>query len=175
MFPRVIGAASRGAGHALHVPPIQGSGRIDNPDMYRALYASESREGACAERFGRFGVWSDHMLTVPDTGARMTIATLEWEGSEPLLDLDDPAVLASRGIRPSRVVTRDRAVSRAWSRDIFNEGRWAGVRWWSYYDADWGSVGIWGTAQLRVLKVEQLKRDHPALEEARRRLHRLWM
>jgi len=115
------------------------------------------------------------MFSIPGLGASMAIATLDLEADRTVLDLDDPIALADRGIRPSRVVTSDRAVSRSWARSIFNEGSWCGVRWWSYYDADWGSIAIWDPGLLRVIKVEGLKRSHPAIEEARQRLHRLWL
>jgi hypothetical protein len=148
---------------------------LDNPDLYRVLYAAESPAAACAEAFGMLSVWTDGMLTVPGPAATMALATLELEPDGSVLDLDDPAALSARGIRPSRVVTSDREISQSWSRSIFQERAWAGVRWWSYYDAGWGSLGLWNIERLRLVKVAGLKREHPALEEARHRLRRLWL
>ncbi len=41
------------------------------------------------------------------------------------------------------VVTRDREVTQAWARAIFECGQFAGARWWSYYNPDWSIVGLW--------------------------------
>ncbi|MBN8892264.1 MAG: DUF2783 domain-containing protein [Rhodospirillales bacterium] len=81
-------------------------------------------------------------------------------------DLDDADRLASLGLRPPRVVTRDREVTQAWARELFEGGQYAGVRWWSYYNPDWGSVGLWDSAALHVTDVVTLTVDHPAFVAA---------
>ncbi len=65
------------------------------------------------------------------------------------------------GLRPSEIVSRDYARTRAWARRIFDEGVWAGVRWWSYYSPDWASFGIWNLAGLRVKDVQPLTLEDP--------------
>lgn len=161
--------AERGEpGHPLHVPKIQGAGRVDNPALYAVLYASDAPSGAIAERYGNLGVWSEAMLSSPPALPRARPSLVEYDALRALraLDLDDPGALASRSLRPSAIVTRDRSTSQAWAARIFEEGRWSGVRWWSFYDSRWGSFGLWSRVGLRVVRVEPLVRRHPALEEA---------
>jgi len=124
VFPRVPGVRARAPGHPLFSWPVQGAGRIDNPESYRTLYASDSPAGAIAE--------------------------LDAEKVD-VLDLDDPRELVRRRLRPSAVVVRDRTVTQRWALGIFNEKRWAGVRWWSRYDSRWGAFGLWTLAEVRSL------------------------
>jgi hypothetical protein len=91
-----------------------------------------------------------------------------------VLDLDDPAELAHRTLRPSRVVSRDRRLTQAWARSVYDEKRWEGVRWWSYYDPRWYSYGLWQARNLKVSKSEPLTSSHQASIEAARTIHRVW-
>src|ERR1700724_3593274 len=52
-------------GHPLHVHPVQGGGRWDNPNLYLVRYLSTSAEGAVGETFGGVGSWSSAMLASP--------------------------------------------------------------------------------------------------------------
>jgi hypothetical protein len=65
-------------GHPLHVDASrQGGGRADNPRHYRALYLSETPQGAVGEVFGDLAVWSQEMFDVPGlTGSMRALATL---------------------------------------------------------------------------------------------------
>jgi hypothetical protein len=89
-----------------------------------------------------------------------------------ICDLDDPQQLAAWELRPSDVVTRDYARSRAWARRIHEQGTWAGVRWWSYYDSKWASFGLWDLAGLAVEEITLLTLEDPALAEASRTIVR---
>ena len=115
---------------------------------------------------------------MPSTRARLV--TFDLDEDRPLLDLDDAAALAERGLRPSRVVTRDRRVTQGWAAAIHSEGRWAGISWWSYYDPEWTAGGLWcapgegAVAGLDVAIVEPLGARHPAVVEAARSLLRTW-
>ncbi len=160
-------------GHPLYVPTVQGGGRLDNPQLYRVLYVSDAQSGAIAERFGNLAEWSDAMFISPRTGARLSLATYELSDGE-VLNLDDAQALLDRGLRPSKVVTRDRVATREWARHIFEEGRWVGVRWWSYYDPDWGSFGLWNHEGLSLLDAAPLDRHHPAVEAAAATIRRTW-
>ncbi|HEX9823517.1 MAG TPA: RES domain-containing protein [Actinomycetota bacterium] len=175
VLPWVKGARAGTTGHPLFVPPVQGAGRLDNPEHYLVLYASDAPAGAVAEAFGNLAEWSDGLFegrpSIP--GSATVLATYELEGAE-VLDLDDAAALQARGLKPSDVVTRDRTVTQRWALDVFREGRWAGARWWSYHDPRWGSFGVWAVERLRVVDVEPLSRDHPAVREAGSVLLRLW-
>jgi hypothetical protein len=159
----------------LHVSPVQGAGRLDNPERYLVLYAADSAAGAVAEAFGNHGIWTDQLFSGRPNlpGSCTALAEIDADGAR-FLDLDDPRTLLERGLRPSMVVTRDRAVTQAWALRAFEEKRWAGARWWSYYDPRWGSYGIWNARTLRARSVGPLHRDHPAVVEARSALGRPW-
>ena len=175
VFPFAPSARSRrAAGHPLHLPAPQGAGRIDNPDLYRVLYASTSSEGAIGEAFGNIAEWSSDLFVVPAMpGAARSLAEYELE-REALLDLDDPRALLKRNLRPSRVVTRDRPTTQAWARQIFQEDGWSGVSWWSFWNPDWVSCGVWSTDELRVISVTPLDQRLPTVHAAAETLSRPW-
>lgn len=175
VFPWVRGARAGGPGHPLFSAPVQGAGRVDNPEHYQTLYASDSAAGAVAEAFGNHGVWTPQLLQGPPSfpGSVRALAALEAAKVE-VLDLDDARELVRRGLRPSAVVTRERRVTQRWSLRVFQEMVWAGVRWWSYYDPGWGSFGLWHVSNLRVLYITPLSAVHPALTEAAITLSRPW-
>lgn len=165
-------------GHPMYLPrELQGAGRVDNPELYTTLYVSTAPAGAIAEAFGRLPVWRPSMFGVPGLmpGAVRALATYRL-GDDRVLDLDDPQPLLHRALRPSRVVTRDRAVTQRWARAIFGEGRWAGVAWWSYYDPVWTSVALWSHRALTPeRRVMPLSPDHEAVTEAATILNRIWL
>jgi hypothetical protein len=83
--------------------------------------------------------------------------TYELADDWPIFDLDSVSALASLGIeRPSEVVIRNRKITQRWARRIFERGIYVGVRWWSYYDPAWTSIGLWNAAHLRPVGQSQL-------------------
>ena len=155
--------------------PRVGAGRIDNPDRYLALYLSDGMGGACAEAFFFKPVWDANVLrglpTLP--GSMQALASFNIAPDPPICDLDDATRLVELDLRPSQVVSRERTVTQAWALRIYQEGRWGGIRWWSYYDPRWGSHGIWNREALDLHGVEPLTLQHPAIVEAARVLNRL--
>ncbi len=89
-----------------------------------------------------------------------------------ICNLDDPALLEKLGLRPSDIVSRDYVRSRAWARRIFEQRRWVGVRWWSYYDPQWSSFGLWNISRLKLEDVKFLRLDDADLREAGRTIAR---
>jgi hypothetical protein len=158
VLPWVRGASKGRPGHPLYVRSPQGSGRVDNPERYLVLYASDSPMGAVAEAFGNNSVWTRELLEGPPAlpGSIRALASYEAGGVE-ILDLDDCAALSPRNLKPSVVVTRDRRVTQAWGLAVHDEDRWAGIRWWSYYRPEWGSYGIWSVDDLSVLETVPLE------------------
>lgn len=149
------------------MPQPSGRGRIDAPQLFAVLYLSSAAAGAVAEAFGRLDVWSASMLReAGSTGAMRVVAEYELSDSTRVLDLDDVASLAELVIRPSEVVTRDRAVTQAWAIRAYRKRRWAGIRWWSYYDPRWYAYGLWDISKLRFREADVLSSTHPALLEA---------
>ena len=157
----------------LYVPPATGRSRIDNPGRYDALYLGTAAAGAVAEAFGRFARWGDYLLEHPQ-GFTRRLVSYDTREEVAVLDLDDASELVRLDLRPSQVVTREREVTQAWALRVFEEGRWGGVSWWSYYDARWSSVGLWANQGLRINAIETLTGDHPAVVEAAAVLLRTW-
>jgi len=175
VLPWVARARRGETGHPLHRASRQGAGRVDNPEHYRVLYVSDAEAGAVAEAFGNHAVWTEMLLRGrPDLpGSVRALATFDAAGTE-TLDLDDARRLVEWELRPSAVAARDRSVTQRWALRVFEENRWAGIRWWSHYDSRWGSFGLWNVSTLKLLDVAPLASDHPALVEAAATLARPW-
>lgn len=167
VFPFLASADAGAPGHPRYIPRPQGGGRIDQPTLYEVLYLSDAAAGAVAETFGDLSVWTATMFSAPTLkGAVRALGEYELDPTAKVFDLDDARALVELGIRPSDVVTRDRAVSRSWARRVFLKRRWSGVRWWSYYDPRWHSYGIWDIARIADAKTAPLSLEHPAVVEA---------
>ena len=173
VFPFHADAPPDQPGGALYVPP-QGAGRIDNPDLYSVLYLSDAAPGAIAEAFGRFPEWTRAILAGAPAlpGSARALGTYEIGGDLPICDLDDAGRLVSLRLRPSEVVTRDYSRTRAWARAVYEQHAWAGIRWWSFYDPRWGSIGLWDIASLRLRAVRLLLLNDPDLLTASRTILR---
>jgi len=169
VFPLVKSAAPDEAGGPLYTPR-QGGGRIDNPGIYSALYLSDRAEGAIAEAFGRFQEWTPAILEgSPSLPASVrALARYRLAEEAPVCDLNDPQQLLALGLRPSDVVSRDYTHTRAWARRIYEHGRWVGVRWWSYYDPRWTSMGLWDRSKLVLDGISPLRLDDEAVLQASR-------
>jgi hypothetical protein len=153
------------------VHPIQGKGRWDNPSLYLARYLAISPEAAVGEAFGHLATWSPKMLDSPSVqGAERYLGTYRFdETTSPLLDLDDADVLRRRHLRPTYVVARNRPRTQQIAADIFNEGRWAGIQWWSYQRPQWTLAALWATLAVSCESVDAIPK-HPALSDAARAL-----
>lgn len=173
VFPFLPGASPDEPGGALYIPP-QGGGRLDNPDLYAVLYASDAEAGALAESFGRFPEWTSALLEGSPAlpGSVRAIGRYGVASFARICNLDDPAQLAALGLRPSEIVSREYTRTRAWARTIFREGDWTGVRWWSYYDPLWASFGLWDLSGVSITDVRVLRMDDAALLEAARTITR---
>jgi hypothetical protein len=100
------------------------------------------------------------------------LARFHFPDDAPVCNLDDPALLTTLRLRPSDIVSRDYARSRAWARKIYEQGKWVGARWWSYYESRWASFGLWNISRLRLDDVRLLRLDDPALLETARTIAR---
>lgn len=176
-----LSEAERGQpGHPLYVDPSrQGGGRADNPRHYQALYLSESPQGAVGEVFGNLAVWSQEMFAVPWlTGASLALATLHADPPPEVLDLDDPSVLVTLGVKPTEVVGRDRERTQEIALSVWLENRWQGLRWWSWWRPAWRHQILWAPLDvadpwpLTVAHVEPLHLQHPAVRLAAEMLRR---
>lgn len=166
MFPHLASAKPEDPGGALFVPAQQHGGRIDTPRR-QVLYLSSTPVGAVAEVFASLAAWTPQMFESPaGPGARRALGRYELADSARILDLDDAETLRALGLRPSEVVSPDRQVTQRWARSVVAQRRWDGARWWSFHDSRWYSYGLWDRRDLRLIGVDPLSLDHPAVVEA---------
>ena len=137
---------------------LQGNGRHDNPDLYGCLYVSAEPVSAVAEQFQRLVGTS---LETPDLlrrGLPLALATIDFDESGELVDLDDPSVLVGEGMRPSLVATNDRSITQAGASEVFSRHSEAvGLRWWSTIEALWPNLTLFDRA-AELLAVDDV---HP--------------
>lgn len=151
VLPWLADAAEGEPGHPLYVPEPSGSGRADNPGRYGALYLSDAEAGAVAEAFGNLRLWTPRMFVRPDLpGSVRALATYALRDAAAIFDLDAADALKALRLRPSDVVTRDRAVTQRWALAVYEMRRWSGLRWWSYYEPRWHSYAIWDIDALTL-------------------------
>lgn len=172
VYPYVAGAGSAEPGGALYRHPLQGFGRIDNPEHYLVLYAADSPAVSVAEVFAaQPAPWNDTTLYRAD-GRPYHIAEIQMPDEVPACNLDDPRALLQRNLVPSSIVSKDRERTRAWALAIFREHRWRGVSWWSFYDPDTPALGAWDIEDATVLRSEAVGVDHDAFVGAAKLLNR---
>jgi hypothetical protein len=173
VFRHRADAAVTERGGALHVPrDRQGAGRHDDPARYGAFYAARSAVAAVAESIAAFRGQDldDSNLKMAD-GSRLALATYDDTAIDPLTDLDEPAVLLAAGWRPSGVASRDRRVTQAMARRLFDAGA-PGISWWSTLESAWTNVTLFAerTIEPEILQLaaepERLSLRHPALVAA---------
>jgi hypothetical protein len=167
VIPYDPSAAPTKRGGALFVPAGSRRNRIDNPDLYDALYLAAAPEAAIAESFGRSPIWTSETF-VHGNGRPYSLVTYRVRDDISIFDLDDVDALRSIGItRPSTVVTRDRAKTQAWARSIFESGRYSGAGWWSHHSPDWMVVGLWEHSAVSMATMPEILTPHSsAVREA---------
>ncbi|MDP9235241.1 MAG: RES domain-containing protein [Actinomycetota bacterium] len=175
VFPWLESAAPPEPGHPRYVAAPQGHGRVDNPERYLTLYLSDDPIGAIGEAFGNHSIWTSDLLTGPPAlpGSVRGLATFDAADAV-VIDLDDPQALLDRSLPPSRVVTRQRAITQSWALRIFEEGTWDGVRWWSFHNPEWGSLGLWSLEKLEVVAVSALSDQVALVQQAASDMLRVW-
>lgn len=171
-FPwnRSVGEAVRGG--ALWFPRLlQGEGRHDVPERYGCLYVSEEPVSAVVEQLARL-VGTE--LAAPDLvrgGLPLALAAVHLPDGTPLVDLDEPAVLAAEDLRPSLVATRERTRTQAGAAALHDRHPdAAGLRWWSLFEAQWPNVTLFDRAEasLEVEDVKELDLGDDVVGEAAR-------
>jgi hypothetical protein len=145
---------------ALWFPRVfQGEGRHDNPDVYGCLYLSEAPLSCVVEQLARFRGQRLSPALLRRRGLPLALAELELSDDAQLVDLDEPAVLRRERLRPSRVATRRRDVTRPQARALHERHPdAAGLRWWSTFESLWANVTLFDRAAsaLRLASVRAL-------------------
>lgn len=148
---------------------FQGEGRHDNPDVYGCLYLAGQEVSAVVEQLARFRGQNLVAEMLMRRGLPLAVAALELPDRAQLIDLDDPAVLSSHGLRPSRVATRLRDVTQPQALGLYRRHRFAaGLRWWSVFEALWANFTIFDRAERRLTlqAIRALEVDDPVVAEA---------
>lgn len=149
----------------------QREGRIDHPDYY-VWYLTRQPEAAAGE-FGDLATWDESMFAFPMlAGSRRALGVYRLPDTLRVLDLDDPAELVRRSLRPTQIVIRNPAMTQAWGHRIWEERdphemtrrRWQAVQWWSYHRPGWDVLGSWERPEL--VHVEDMDLGHAAIRDA---------
>ena len=155
---------------ALWFPRVfQGEGRHDNPDVYGCLYLSEAPLSCIVEQLARFRGQRLTPALLRRRGLPLALAELELEDGAELVDLDNPVVLRRERLRPSRVATRQREVTRPQARALHERHpEAAGLRWWSTFESLWANVTLFDRAAsgLRLSEVRALELAHEEILSA---------
>ena len=147
---------------------FQGDGRHDNPDVYGCLYLSEREASGVIEQLARFRTQRLIPELLVRRGLPLAVAAIDLPDDAPLVDLDDPAELRRRRLRPSRIATRDRSITQPQALSVYRDTDAAGIRWWSIHESLWANYTVFDRAvrRLRVHDIRRLALDDPAVAEA---------
>ena len=147
---------------------FQGDGRHDNPDLYGCLYLTDREVSGVVEQLARFRGQRLIEPMLVRRGLRMALAALELPDNSELVDLDDPVELRRRRLRPSRVATRDRAITQPQALAAYRDSTAAGIRWWSIHESLWANYTLFdrSVSELLVAEVRPLELGDPAVAEA---------
>lgn len=101
-------------------------------------------------------------------GRRLALGEIELDDEAETIDLDAPAVLVRERLRPSKVATRQRAVTQRWAAELFSRHAAAALMWWSTFEAGWVNATVFDRAggALSVRAVEELEAGSPLVREA---------
>ena len=144
VFPWDPGAKPGGPFSAEHVPPFQGHGRFDLPDVPDGvLYLAELPEHALAEKLQDLRNRDLDPEDLEEGGRRYALTSTELPASvfERIADLCDPETVAALGVPPDDVAAIARDVTQAIAVRLHAEG-WAGLRWWSVFFGEWHNLVI---------------------------------
>jgi hypothetical protein len=148
----------------------QGYGRHDNPDLYGCLYVSEDAVSAVAEALAAFrGSGSLAASMLMHLGRPLALAEMEQPDDAIVIDLDDPKVLTSTELRPSRVATRARSITQGIAADIYRaDDRAVAIRWWSTIESTWINRTLFDRAAgaLDLVEVAELRIDDAVVLDA---------
>jgi hypothetical protein len=170
LFPWSPSAEPREPGGALHAPRFdQGDGRHDNPGVYGALYLSRTAISPVAEFLREYLGRPLDLRKLLEGGSPTALAIIDEGGLPGLIDLDQPANLVTRQLRPSGVATRTRKHTQRLALNLYQEGA-EGFEWWSTIESSWINVTVFderGGDRLQLVEEPvPLTPDHPVIPEA---------
>jgi hypothetical protein len=147
---------------------FQGDGRHDNPDVYGCLYLTERETSGVVEQLARFRGQRLIESMLVRRGLPLALAAIELPDGAEVVDLDDPAVLRRRRLRPSLVATRDRSVTQPQALAVYRDTDALGLRWWSIHESLWANYTLFDRAaeELAVQDVRPLSLEDTAVSDA---------
>jgi hypothetical protein len=148
---------------------FQGEGRHDNPDLYGCLYVADRAIACVVEQLAAFRGQRLTASLLRRRGLPLALAEIELDDAAVLLNLDDPVVLRRERLRPSRVATKDRAVTQPQASTLYRRHPdAAGLSWWSTWEAQWVNVTLFDRAApaMRLINVADLTLDHETVAQA---------
>lgn len=148
------------------IPPQQGYGRWDNPELYTLRYAARSPEGAIIESFGAHAVWRDDMFRTGAGDAVRALSTFEVPDDTVLADLADPALLLELGARVTDVSRREPRVTQRLAARLYASHRFDGIAWWSFFHPHESLVALFQPDEARVVTTAPLSLDTPEVVRA---------
>jgi hypothetical protein len=143
--------------------------RHDNPERYGCIYGAEDPISAIVEALARFR-GSDQLTAsmLMRSGRPLALAEIELPEDAPTIDLDDPALLAERELRPSLIATHHRELTQNIAEDLYLErGDVVGLRWWSTFEATWRNWTLFGDragSLLRLVEVNEMRLGDPDIQ-----------
>jgi len=166
VFPYLAAASLGQPGHPRYVHPVQGAGRFDNPAHFVAWYMAAEAVSAVGESFAQLSIWRDEMFEFPlIPGSRKALGIYDLPDDLPYVDLDDPRRLVDLGVRPSQVIERNRPYTQALALRIHSEGRYNGIRWWSFHGPQWRVYCLW-EIDPTIVQIDALTVAHIAVVSA---------
>jgi hypothetical protein len=147
---------------------FQGDGRHDNPDVYGCLYLTDRETSGVVEQLARFRGQRLIESMLVRRGLPLALAAIELPDGAEVVDLDDPAVLRRRRLRPSLVATRDRSVTQPQALAVYRDTDALGLRWWSIHESLWANYTLFDRAaeELAVQDVRPLSLEDTAVSDA---------
>jgi hypothetical protein len=131
---------------------------------------AEDAASAVAEALAAFrgtGHLTASMLT--HLGRPLALAEIELADQAVVVDLDDPGVLVTEALRPSRVATRARGITQRIAAELHRaHPEAAALRWWSTLEASWINLTLFdrATPALTLAEVAELRIDDIVVRDA---------
>ena len=135
---------------AAYVAPGQTVGRFDLQDDPPVRYLAESPDHAVGEILAAFRGTRFRSGYLRQAGRPLALArvTISEVLATRIVDCTNPATLAAHAIRPDDLAHHDRARTQAIARQLYDDERSAGLRWWSALTGAWHSVVIFTDREL---------------------------
>lgn len=154
---------------AEFIPPQQGYGRWDNPDLYTLRYLATSPEGAIIEAFGSHAIWREDMFRTGDSSHTIrALSTFDLPEDTVFADLSDPRLLIEYNVTVTEVVKRNPRATQRLAARLFQSHEFDGIAWWSYYQPSLTLIALFQPDEAQLVDTVPLSLDLSEVQEAAR-------